>query len=75
MRETRFILDCLKTPRLGTGADDLDEEKSGVYLIKSLHHFFVIGSDDVQSFKTSMRVLEIIGIILCLHHQIWFLKE
>jgi hypothetical protein len=43
------------TPR--PGANDLDEEKSGVYLIKSLHHFFVIGSDDVQSFKTSMRVV------------------
>ena len=43
------------TPR--QGEDEIDDEKSGVYLIKSIHHFFVIGSQDVQTYKTSMRVV------------------
>tara|TARA_R100000458_G_scaffold45079_1_gene43248 strand:- start:750 stop:2192 length:1443 start_codon:yes stop_codon:yes gene_type:complete len=35
---------------------DEDPEKSGTYLIKSIHHFFVV-NDKVQSYKTSLRVV------------------
>ena len=34
---------------------DFDEEKSGVYLIKSIQHFFAIGDKQSQTYKTAMR--------------------
>jgi len=37
---------------------DFDEEKSGVYLIKSIQHFFVIGDKQSQIYKTAMRVVK-----------------
>ena len=36
---------------------DFDEEKSGVYLIKSIQHFFTIGDKQSQTYKTAMRVV------------------
>jgi hypothetical protein len=37
---------------------DVDEEKTGVYLIKSLHHFFVVGDEEYTTYKTSMRIVK-----------------
>ena len=36
---------------------EFDEEKSGVYLIKSIQHFFSLGDRQSQTYKTAMRVI------------------
>mgnify|MGYP003115651394 FL=1 len=56
--DTVYLKVVKNAPESELKISDVDEEKTGVYLIKSLHHFFVVGDEEYTTYKTSMRIVK-----------------
>ena len=56
--DTVFLKVIKNAPEPELKVSDVDEEKTGVYLVKALHHFFVVGDEEFSSYKSSMKIIK-----------------